>query len=58
MNISHNYSGLSDDKSLRGAGAENQHYSDLTPHCLEEDALRELINIPSAIFYSTPEISE
>jgi len=58
MNISHNYSGLSDNKNSRGPGVETQHYSDLTPHCLDEESLRELINIPSAMFLSRPDASD
>ncbi|MDH5217585.1 MAG: hypothetical protein OEX19_07810 [Gammaproteobacteria bacterium] len=58
MNISHNYSGLSDDKNLHGGVSEMQLFSDLTPHCLDEEALRELINIPSTLFHSRPESSD
>ena len=58
MNISHNYSGLSEEKNSRGIGAETQHYSDTTPPCLDEESLRALINIPSAMFLSKPESSD
>ena len=57
MNISHNYSGLGEERATQVV-SELDHQNDSTPKCLDEESLQKLINIPSSIFFSKPNLTE
>lgn len=58
MNISHNYSCFDEEHLDRKNTTEMEMSTEITPKCLDDAVLSELMYIPSPLFFSKPDYSD
>lgn len=58
MNISHNYCRFDEELLERKSTTEIEMSGEITPKCLDDVVLSELMYIPSPLFFSKPDYSD